>query len=680
MLPVRTPVARSLAIVPSVLLTLLIVMSSPAWAATSVLSPSLASWDYGNADIHAGGPTQTFAFTNDTPGLVTVNGVGTVGPNAAEFQVTSNGCLSGVLPTSGSCSVQVTFAPTSTGVRTAALEITDDSGTLDVPLSGTGITGTLSASPSPVAFTPQPWFNGGQQQSVTIQNSNDAGVQTTSAAITGPDASVFSVGWGQNCGTQQYAPGTMCGMGINFNPPNGPGVFHAQLEISSDSLSSPLIIPLTATALRGPNTVITPSQTDFGDVAIGSSVARTVTVSNDGDYPMQVQGTLLITGTPSDLPVTADTCSGQTVNVGSTCQFTVTYRPSAAHQLNAAVLLLTNTPGAPTPTGFTGEGVRAVSGSATVTGHPAAGSTLTCAPVGYSGGTTFAYQWLRNGRLVVGAVAPHLVLRDADIGARVMCRIAAANSVSTQTVTSEPTAAITPMPLTGASGAFTDVGICRSVQATHLVRLGSRDVVVSYGSPTTPWAPLTLRSATALRARIDGRAVGAGKVVTISPQTLASFADGHHGLSVTGAGTTSQGRLVLAACSLAARLIGGPSQAATLSASSRYGVRTLAFRLPPRLHLATGIGRTLGWVTVTSAGYPSRGFDLVGPRTESNAVTVSLSAHTLTVSNLPPRTGVVTITLRAGVLSGQAGVVHLVARERGSGALLRASTPATWLG
>jgi hypothetical protein len=236
------------------------------------------------------------------------------------------------------------------------------------------------------------------------------------------------------------------------------------------------------------------------------------------------------------------------------------------------------------------------------------------------------------------------------------------------------------MPLTGASGAFTDVGTCRSVQAAHLVRLGSHDVVVSYGSPTTPWAPLTLTSATALRARIDGRAVGAGKVVTISPQTLSSFADGHHGFSITGAGTTSQGHLVLAACSLAVRLIGGPSQAATLSASSRYGVRTLAFRLSPRLQLATGIGRTLGWVTITSAGYPSRGFDLVGPRTESNAVTVSLSAHTLTVSNLPPRTGVVTITLRAGVLSGRAGVVHLAARERGSGALLRASTPATWLG
>jgi len=397
--PIRSSTARSLAITSAILLTALIAMSSTAWAAPSVLTASPTTWDYPNADIHTGGPSQTFTFTNNTPGLVTVNGVGVVGTDASAFQVNSNGCMFNILGTGGSCTVQVNFNPTSPGVQTAALEISDDSGTLDVPLSGTGITGTLSAIPNPVAFTPQPWFNGGQQQNISIQDSNDAGVVATSAVITGPDASVFSVGWGQNCGTQQYVPGTTCGMGINFNPPNGPGVFHAQLEIRSDSLSSPLIIPLAATALNGPIAVVTPSQTEFGDVAIGSAVARTVTVANHGDYPMQVQGTLLISGTPSDLSVTSDGCSGQTVTVGATCQFTVTYRPSVARQLNAAELLLTNGPGVPTPTGFSGEGVLAVNGSVTVSGRPAAGSTLTCAPVGYRTGTSFAYEWLRNGHL-----------------------------------------------------------------------------------------------------------------------------------------------------------------------------------------------------------------------------------------------------------------------------------------
>ena len=203
-------------------------------------------------------------------------------------------------------------------------------------------------------------------------------------------------------------------------------------------------------------------------------------------------------------------------------------------------------------------------------------------------------------------------------------------------------------------------------------------VTISHGAPVTPWAPLRLAAARVLTVRIDGRRVGHGRVVSISPQTLWSFADGTHTFTVEGRGARAQGRIVLGACALAARLEGGPSQQTTISASSRFGVRTLSFRLPSRLHLAAA-HRTLGWVSITSAGVPSRGFPLIGLRTESNAVTVSVSTRTLTVTNLPPRTGVVTITLQAGVVSGQSGNMTLTARERTPGILLRASTPAVWL-
>ena len=106
--------------------------------------------------------------------------------------------------------------------------------------------------------------------------------------------------------------------------------FHAQLEISSDSLSSPLIIPLNATALNGPHAVVGPLQTDFGNIAIGKSASQTITVANNGDAPMQVQQAFMVTGTPSVFPITADGCSGQVVNQGSSCQFTVQFEPTAA--------------------------------------------------------------------------------------------------------------------------------------------------------------------------------------------------------------------------------------------------------------------------------------------------------------------------------------------------------------
>ena len=108
-------------------------------------------------------------------------------------------------------------------------------------------------------------------------------------------------------------------------------------------------------------------------------------------------------------------------------------------------------------------------------------------------------------------------------------------------------------------------------------------------------------------------------------------------------------------------------------------MRSLSFRLPSRLHLAVGPGRALGWVTIGSAGVPTRGFDLVGAATESNAVTVRLTRQMLVVTGLPPRTGVVSISLRAGVVFGRPGTMTLTARDRSSGALLGARTPTGWL-
>ena len=122
--------------------------------------------------------------------------------------------------------------------------------------------GALSATPNAIVFQPQPPGGGNQVLGVSIQDSPAAGVQATSATITGPDAAQFYIAGGQYCTTQPYVPSSSCTMTVAFQPPNGPGVFHAQLQISSDGQNSPLIIPLSATSLNGPTATPIPSQTD----------------------------------------------------------------------------------------------------------------------------------------------------------------------------------------------------------------------------------------------------------------------------------------------------------------------------------------------------------------------------------------------------------------------------------
>jgi hypothetical protein len=137
---------------------------------------------------------------------------------------------------------------------------------------------------------------------------------------------------------------------------------------------------------------------------------------------------------------------------------------------------------------------------------------------------------------------------------------------------------------------------------------------------------------------IDGRPVGSGRSVTVSPRRLATFADGAHTLLVTGARASARSQLQLAPCDLALRLNGGPGQATALSS-----------------------------------------FDLLGTRTVYNDVVVTITPHNITLTNLPDQTGVVGVTLLAAALSGRPESATLVARERGLPGLARASTPVTWL-
>jgi hypothetical protein len=133
--------------------------AAPASADVSVLMRSPVKWDFGSADVHGGGgASQTFTFANQTAGDVNVGTDSVTGPDASSFHTNSDTCQGAWLSPSQSCSVQLSFGPNSPGPKSAILELVDDSGTVDVPLSGSGATGTLAVNPNPLDFTPQPWF------------------------------------------------------------------------------------------------------------------------------------------------------------------------------------------------------------------------------------------------------------------------------------------------------------------------------------------------------------------------------------------------------------------------------------------------------------------------------------------------------------------------------------------
>jgi hypothetical protein len=354
--------------------------------AASVLSPSPTSEDFGGVDMHFQQTMQQW-FYNNSGSSVTVASVTILGDTSSfSLQVGQDFCTGTTIANGGSCHVNVLFGPLSSpGPKSATLELTDSTGTVDVPLTGTGLTGTLSVNQSSLDFGSQVIQgnnNGGSpQQSVTVATGPDFGARVTNVQINGPDASSFSV---QGNGCQGYTLGSnnTCQISIQFQPISA-GSKQAQLEIDNDGTVSPLFVSLSGIGLNGPALSVSPTQAIFGNVLLGSSTSQTFTLTNVGDAPLQFQELFIVSGSPQVFPM-SDGCSGQ-LAAGAACQVTVGFVPIAVGVKDASLLVISNQ-GPVSVIGLSGTGVAPNSGSSGPTGATGpAGPTGPPGPQGPAG-------------------------------------------------------------------------------------------------------------------------------------------------------------------------------------------------------------------------------------------------------------------------------------------------------
>lgn len=110
-------------------------------------------------------------------------------------------------------------------------------------------------------------------------------------------------------------------------------------------------------AARGPSVApdasVSPSSLDFGDLPVGSTADRTVTVTNTGLGLLKVAGTTL---TGSDrFSVVANTCSSP-ILPGAACQVSVRLTPNAATSFSGSLVLGDNTATGTRSVGLAGTG------------------------------------------------------------------------------------------------------------------------------------------------------------------------------------------------------------------------------------------------------------------------------------------------------------------------------------
>ncbi len=433
MLPTRHLLATALVAIASALLVV------PAFAsAAGVLEADVPSLDLPETGIHDNAPQLSAKITNSGDENAALEGVTVDLPFFVDGG--SSDCDDNpVLEPGSSCNLVVRFSPTEAGPKTgtAILQYNDSVAqqALSIPLSGTGATGTIVAAP-PV-FNSQPYYFGGQQQGVTVSNSSGFTVIAEGAGIVGANAGSFSIN-SSNCNGNFLAPGNNCGLSIGFNP-GGPGTYTAQLQISNSGSVSPLVVPLEVTVLNGPKAVITPDNLEFPATKVGSAAAtRQVVIGNQGDFPLQIQQLLVISGTPQTFPITNDGCSLVEIAPGAECEVTVGFVPSKAGERNASIFLITNTPGPVTTAALSGEGMLVPAGSVALTSQAKVGVPIVCIPSGYRDADQLSFKWRRGATVIPAETQSVYVPVEADVGATLSCEATAENAVGTQTVASAP--------------------------------------------------------------------------------------------------------------------------------------------------------------------------------------------------------------------------------------------------
>jgi len=108
--------------------------SPPAPKAT--LTPASAS--FGNVNVGSTSSPQTFTLANAGNAALPITSISIGGTNASAFTIGMNTCSS-TLAVGGSCSIGVSFKPSTAGGASASLSVTDSVGTQSAPLSGTGV-------------------------------------------------------------------------------------------------------------------------------------------------------------------------------------------------------------------------------------------------------------------------------------------------------------------------------------------------------------------------------------------------------------------------------------------------------------------------------------------------------------------------------------------------------------
>ncbi len=297
-----------------------------------------------------------FLTVSNTGGQTATLGALTV---TGDFAVTQNTC-GATLPSQTGCTLSVTFTPTASGTRTGTLTLVTSAGTVTAALTGIGVAPATDAlAPLSLTFGTVVLNTASAAKTVTLSNSGDAALTLITAQVTAGDFAAVNT-----CGNSLNGHSS-CTISVLFQPKNV-GAETGVLSVSDQYRTQTVVLNGTGIAPAGVSLAPT-SGLSFAATAVGmSSVAQTVTLTNNGGLPL----TILSLASSGDFGMAAGGTCGTVLAAASSCTLHIVFSPTIGGARTGTLTITSSAANSPHTLEMTGAGVDfslAMNGSSTAT-------------------------------------------------------------------------------------------------------------------------------------------------------------------------------------------------------------------------------------------------------------------------------------------------------------------------
>ena len=201
---------------------------------------------------------------------LTISTFSVTGANSGDFSLSQN-CPSS-LAVNASCQINVTFTPTASGTRTAAVTLFDNAtvSPQSIPIYGVGLGPAANLSASSLTFPGQFVGTTGLPENITLTNNGNAPLTISSIQASA------QFGASNGC-TSSLAVGVNCTISVFFDPSSA-GSQTGTLTITDNAPGSPQTVQLSGTGMDFALSSPAPSVS----VAAGQQATYAVTVTPQG--------------------------------------------------------------------------------------------------------------------------------------------------------------------------------------------------------------------------------------------------------------------------------------------------------------------------------------------------------------------------------------------------------------